>query len=78
MSSSFALLARRVTLTCGCSTKRAVKGAEFVTAAYTPVPTNSEGQANIILGMNDGSIVAYDPAKDEFLNFGQKSYIMNG
>jgi hypothetical protein len=42
------------------------------------VAANSEGQANIILGMNDGSIVAYDPAKDEFLNFGQKSYIMNG
>jgi len=49
-----------------------------VTAAYTPLPPNSDGQAMIILGAIDGSIVAFDPAKEEFLNFGQKSHIMNG
>lgn len=51
---------------------------DFVCASFTQIMPAPYNRSLLILGSADGAIVAFDPENQEFIEFGNKKYIMQG
>ena len=51
-------------------------GTDFVCANFTQIMPAPYNRILLILGSADGAIVAFDPENQEFIEFGNKKYIM--